>query len=70
MPDLIGSAGAHDGGEFGRPDGGKGIVGQFDDIEAAAFERAEVVGEEGELLGLRSGRAVGRRLMSNGEIDA
>ena len=32
---FVPDAGAGDGGEFGRPDGGQGIVGELDDGEAA-----------------------------------
>ena len=32
---FVADAGAHDGGELRRPDGGEGVVGEFDDIEVA-----------------------------------
>ena len=47
---LVADARAHDGGELGPPGGGEGIVGQFDNVQVARFQFAEVVGEEGEFL--------------------
>ena len=54
---FVADARAEDAGELGRPDGGQGVVGHFDDVEAAGLGHAEAVGEEVVLAWLRSGRA-------------
>ena len=66
---LVSDARAHDGGEFGRPDGGEGVVGQFDDVEVAGIREAEAVGEEVVFAGGGLGQRVGRGLMGDGEVD-
>ncbi len=48
---LVADARAHDGGEFGSPDGGQGVVGEFDDVEVRGFRGAEAVGKEVVLFG-------------------
>ena len=66
---LVAGAGAHDGGEFGSPGCGEGIVGELNDVEVAGLKSAKAVGEEVELLGGGLRELVGRALVGDGEID-
>ncbi len=40
---LVADARAEDGGDFGGPDGGQGVVGEFDDVECGCLGAAEVL---------------------------
>ena len=69
MPDLSPMREPMMAASSGRPDGGEGVVGQFDDIEVAGFKCAEFVGEEVEFLACGLGQLVAGCLVGDGEID-
>ena len=66
---FVRDAGAENGGQFRRPDGGKRVVGKLDYVEVGSFWRAEVIGEEVVFPGRGLGKLVGAGLVSDGQIN-
>ena len=66
---FVADAGAHDGCELRRVDGGQGIVGQLDDVDARRGRKAKGVGEEVVFAGGGLRELVGRGLVGDGDVD-
>ncbi len=66
---LVTHAGAQDGGELGGPDGGQGVVGDFNDVEVWCLGFAKVFAEKVELFGSGLGELVAEGLVGDGEVD-
>ena len=66
---FVADAGAHDGGNLRRVDGGQGVIGQLDDVDAWRGRQAERVGEVVVFAGGGLRELVGRGLVGDGDVD-
>ena len=66
---FVADAGAHDGRNLGRVDGGQGVVRQLDNVDARRGRKAEGVGEEVVFAGGGLRELVGRGLVGDGDVN-